>query len=559
MHDRAYQPISALDHLSAESVHRRRDPYGPSVFPEALSQPPGADFRFLTALVAAVDELDYVRAVAIVRAGWFDLVRADRPTLRGLLRRIPSGVLRESPLLAMLAGLVHYGVPCHRIRAVRLFLVTSRAAAAGKRDIDTVDRVLILTSASVAYRLIDHRKHGVNAARHAMKILHWMPEAERDRVPMLPRLYARLGTTLYYGGQVVEALDAFEHGLASIPRHGCASGFLNLSMLAGIHALRGELRETQEYLELARDEPWRKVVRSGSTDTFYRLAEAVVALERFDPAGAQRHLVATMHDRRTIEHWIPIAITEAMAQLVGGRPGAALAGLDAFVTLRRKEGRTASAKAELAPTRALLHLALGNPGEALTILRRDAAPGARTSIGLARAELSLDRYGAALQHLRAAADFEMSQRLAADMATVEAAVLLRFSSRARVRGAVDHLGHVLAATGQRLPVVLVPEADFQQLRSALLAAGHDAVVAGLPARSLFPDPDPATALTEREHAVLRELLRTPSTAQIAAELFVSVNTVKTQLKSLYRKLEVTSRDEAIAVALDRHLVGDPEL
>ena len=36
--------------------------------------------------------------------------------------------------------------------------------------------------------------------------------------------------------------------------------------------------------------------------------------------------------------------------------------------------------------------------------------------------------------------------------------------------------------------------------------------------------------------------------QIAAELFVSVNTVKTQLGSIYRKLGVTERNEAIARA-----------
>jgi LuxR family maltose regulon positive regulatory protein len=51
-------------------------------------------------------------------------------------------------------------------------------------------------------------------------------------------------------------------------------------------------------------------------------------------------------------------------------------------------------------------------------------------------------------------------------------------------------------------------------------------------------------------------MRTSSSAAIAAEEVVSVNTVKTQLKSLYRKLGVSSRDEAIAVAIDRHLVVD---
>ena len=53
------------------------------------------------------------------------------------------------------------------------------------------------------------------------------------------------------------------------------------------------------------------------------------------------------------------------------------------------------------------------------------------------------------------------------------------------------------------------------------------------------------ALTDRELAVLQLLPSMMSNEQIAGELFVSVNTVKVHLKSLYRKLGVTSRREAV--------------
>jgi LuxR family maltose regulon positive regulatory protein len=53
-------------------------------------------------------------------------------------------------------------------------------------------------------------------------------------------------------------------------------------------------------------------------------------------------------------------------------------------------------------------------------------------------------------------------------------------------------------------------------------------------------------LSEREVAVLR-LLATPlSQREIAAELYLSVNTVKTHTKSLFRKLGVSTRAEAVA-------------
>jgi LuxR family maltose regulon positive regulatory protein len=52
-------------------------------------------------------------------------------------------------------------------------------------------------------------------------------------------------------------------------------------------------------------------------------------------------------------------------------------------------------------------------------------------------------------------------------------------------------------------------------------------------------------LSPRERAVLRYLPTMMSNQEIAAELFVSVNTVKTHLKAIYRKLDVTDRREAV--------------
>jgi LuxR family maltose regulon positive regulatory protein len=52
-------------------------------------------------------------------------------------------------------------------------------------------------------------------------------------------------------------------------------------------------------------------------------------------------------------------------------------------------------------------------------------------------------------------------------------------------------------------------------------------------------------LTERERTVLRYLASTLSTAEIASDLYLSVNTVKTHQRSLYRKLGVASRREAV--------------
>jgi ATP/maltotriose-dependent transcriptional regulator MalT len=53
------------------------------------------------------------------------------------------------------------------------------------------------------------------------------------------------------------------------------------------------------------------------------------------------------------------------------------------------------------------------------------------------------------------------------------------------------------------------------------------------------------ALTSREAEVLRALTRTASRRDIATELFVSMNTVKSHLRAVYRKLGVASREQAL--------------
>ncbi len=55
-------------------------------------------------------------------------------------------------------------------------------------------------------------------------------------------------------------------------------------------------------------------------------------------------------------------------------------------------------------------------------------------------------------------------------------------------------------------------------------------------------------LSPRERTVLRLLAAGLSSREMADELILSINTIKTQLKSLYRKLQASSRQEALATA-----------
>ena len=71
---------------------------------------------------------------------------------------------------------------------------------------------------------------------------------------------------------------------------------------------------------------------------------------------------------------------------------------------------------------------------------------------------------------------------------------------------------------------------------------------GAPRELLIP-------LSEKEKIVLRYLPTLLSNEEIASEMFVSVNTVKTHLKSIYRKLAVSQRRDAVRRGRELRLLG----
>ena len=93
-------------------------------------------------------------------------------------------------------------------------------------------------------------------------------------------------------------------------------------------------------------------------------------------------------------------------------------------------------------------------------------------------------------------------------------------------------------------------ADPGMLTARLERAGR----AAPPAGGRRTAPGPAGELTERELVVLRLLATTLSQREIAQELYVSVNTVRTHVQGVYRKLGVASREEAVAAARDHGLL-----
>lgn len=60
-------------------------------------------------------------------------------------------------------------------------------------------------------------------------------------------------------------------------------------------------------------------------------------------------------------------------------------------------------------------------------------------------------------------------------------------------------------------------------------------------------------LTHREQEILRSLIQGQSNKEISQSLFVSIETVKSHIKSIYQKLQVKNRVEAVNVATKRNV------
>jgi LuxR family maltose regulon positive regulatory protein len=79
---------------------------------------------------------------------------------------------------------------------------------------------------------------------------------------------------------------------------------------------------------------------------------------------------------------------------------------------------------------------------------------------------------------------------------------------------------------------------------------------GLKGVSLRPLPSAELVekLTDRERSILRLLRSDLTQRQIASEIYVSFNTMKTHTRSLYRKLGASSRREALERARELGLL-----
>lgn len=293
------------------------------------------------------------------------------------------------------------------------------------------------------------------------------------------------------------------------------------------------------------------------------LAAALAHLYRADPDRAAEHLdMADLQNRRRPSNVVNLDLHRTLAAQLSAAVGDSEG---ALVTLRRSAASAPEAPVLAHANRALhAQLLVKAGGEVLQARALLDDPGQSVELAAARVDLTLAAgdLDAAVSALRASQPPPDDVRCAVGQLLREAAVLDARGDRA---GAQEHIHRaVAAAEGDQLrwPFLEVTAAEPLLRQYLLGGAGFsddlrqvvDQASPVATARARRTAPGMVDALTERELAVLAYLPKRIKHRDIAAELYITTNTLKTHLASIYRKLGVTDRDQAATRAAELGLL-----
>jgi LuxR family maltose regulon positive regulatory protein len=322
----------------------------------------------------------------------------------------------------------------------------------------------------------------------------------------------------------------------------------------------GRLAEAAEAAAAAEQEAARLGFDQHFFAVDYLRALAGVALERRDLDTAERlteRALSITEGRRPL---IEFHILLDRARIWAGR-GQAREALASVEAARLAVAGTGSALLPRADELdALLHLSLGDlrsPAELAGGLPPD-----RRSALLARIALAAGDHHAAQEHLRSPPPGELTPRRELERQLLLAAAAIGRGDPAAA-GILGGALHTARQAGFLSTVVTAAPQVTSYLVEHAAHAGPDPfmgelIAAALEVRAMRPaaarSPRAlAEPLTPAEVRILK-LLPTSTYLQMAATLYVSRNTVKTHLRSVYQKLGVASRSEAIERAVDLGLL-----
>ena len=377
------------------------------------------------------------------------------------------------------------------------------------------------------------------------------------------------GVVQFWSGHLDEAAVSLDAGAAAATVTGSMSERTDcLGYLALLEALRGRLNRAAELAAGASPAGQDGTEMAGPACGAAEVALALVHLERNE-----------RHDARDRLKRADAALRVRPERLVGAAACLVVA------RYRLAEGRAKAASEMIARARhgwsppgwldhmltlleSRAYAAAGDLSSAVGIAER-ANPGARidATVALAHAWLDAGDDQAAGQALENGPDDtdEAQDRNRLDRWLVDARLGYSRGDQAQGRRSLQRALGLAEPEQLRLPFAMqaawirpvlrsdphLAEAHRHLLEPGLIDPGRGP--AELPAAGQAA-PMIVEQLSGREREVLSLLSGMLSTAEVASELYISVNTVKTHLKSIYRKLAATHRGEAVRRARQLELL-----
>ena len=513
---------------------------------------------------------DWELAATVLSGGWLQLlVRGEAAAVADLIETLPRRLVTREPELAIAAA--GSLLDCGELEQGLEYLELADHNASSVKPNRRADLILGRSVAQLYQGRAAGRFEAVRGI--ALKLLAGHGSAslalsgrERRAVALL-----HLGIVETWAGTPRRARGALEDALALARHAGCRYlEFSALAALALVEALNGALRRSAELgheaAAMAQRHGWLRLPASAAA----HCALAICAYHQNTMARAGEYLDAADAAARGSRDRPVLTVANLTRALVALR----------FGDVERAERAVSRARQDVAEWRVPVRLAgllsavdadvlvaAGRGADAL-----EAADEARHfgwgEAALVAAKLALSDGDPARALELTAAGLSGSTRMLRPSTAIELRALSAVASHQRGNDdvALELVEQALALAepeGYMSPFLAVGAPLRELLLRRIRAGTAHRSLAGQLGEALdshsVGSPEQRTALlleplSDRETAVLRYLPTALSKAEIASEMFVSVNTVKTHMKNIYRKLDVTDRSHAVRRARTLHLV-----